>query len=74
VSYDVLSTLDPLDFMSGASCVASDVVALTCADTSTPALGQALFYLVRPRNACPQGQGPLGDASNGTERVGRSCP
>ena len=33
----------------------------------------AFYYLVRARNACPSGQGPLGSGSDGWEREGRSC-
>jgi N-acetylneuraminic acid mutarotase len=74
IGYDVIRSDDPADFMSGAVCIATDVMTVTAADASSPVQGKALFYLVRAETGCPDGQGTLGTDSSGTPRSGRSCP
>jgi len=75
--YDTLRSAIPGDFVSGGACVESDDPSDTSAsDAGVPPRGGIFFYLVRAENACPgaSGIGPLGAASNGVPRQGRSCP
>jgi N-acetylneuraminic acid mutarotase len=74
VSYDVIRSVNPADFVSAASCTASDSPIASATDAQTPALGGRLHYLVRAQNGCPGGVGPLGNASNGTPRTALDCP
>jgi len=74
VTYDVLRSSGPDNFLTGTTCLAdvdaTDTVAL---DAELPASGSAAYYLVRAVNGCP-GEGPLGRGSeNHVPRVGRSC-
>ena len=72
--YDLLRSVNPADFGAGATCVATNTSAASAADPAAPGAGGVFSYLVRARNACPSGQGPLGANSSGTQRTGRSCP
>jgi hypothetical protein len=72
--YDVLRSEAAADFESGAVCIVADGVDQQAADATAPPSGAAIFYLVRAENGCPDGQGPLGTDSEGTPRLGRSCP
>jgi len=75
LSYDTLRSRVADDFVGG-FCVESDDGAGTVAtDSSMLSLGEVFYYLVRAENSCPgaQGIGPLGDASDGTPRTGRTC-
>jgi hypothetical protein len=77
VAYEVLRSTSVSDFVSPAVCLAlADPSQAAAADAQTPALGERFGYLVRAENACPGGvgTGPLGFASTGQERLGRSCP
>ena len=75
VVYDTLRSTSPNDFLAGASCVESnDGADRTAADAATPPLDGAFFYIVRAENACPAGNGPLGNDSSGNPRAGRTCP
>nr|MCU0253129.1 integrin alpha [Acidobacteriota bacterium] len=74
LAYDTLRSGLASDFAGAASCVESDGGDTTSSDTAKPAAGACFFYLVRAQNACPAGQGPLGERSDGTPRAGRSCP
>jgi N-acetylneuraminic acid mutarotase len=74
VVYDAIRSESAADFVSGATCVASDSSSTLSDDPMTPAHNGAFFYLVRAQTGCPNGQGPLGTDSNGTPRVGRDCP
>jgi hypothetical protein len=74
LAYDSIRSSEPFDFISAATCVASDIAILTCTDAEVPVRGQIHFYLVRAQNGCPQGQGPAGSDSNGVSRAARSCP
>jgi hypothetical protein len=56
--------------------VLADPSQAAATDAQAPAPGGLFCYLVRAENACPggAGRGPLGFASTGNERPGRSCP
>jgi hypothetical protein len=72
--YDTLRSGSPADF-NAAVCVESNGGSDTAAqDAATPAPGAFFSYLVRGENACPNGEGPLGNRSNGTPRTGTACP
>jgi len=76
LAYDTLRSA-AADFVSAAVCVESgDGADLTSTDDSIPPPGAAYFFLVRAVNDCPglQRAGSLGAATDGTPRVGRSCP
>ncbi len=75
VLYDLIRSGDPADFVSSAVCVETDDgTDTTAADMAIPGEGAALYYLVRPENSCPAGQGVLGRDSGGTITPGRGCP
>ena len=74
VSYDLLRSSDPGDFVTNATCLPVDPGGLTAADPETPAVGGFFFYLARARNGCPGAVGSLGHGSDGEPRAGRSCP
>ncbi len=75
IRFDVIRSGSAADFVSVASCVESnDGPNTTAVDAAKPASGAAFFYLVRARNACPSGSGPLGERSSGTSRTARTCP
>jgi hypothetical protein len=42
-------------------------------DTGVPAVSSAFFYLVGAVNDCPDGQGPLGVATDGSLRTASAC-
>jgi hypothetical protein len=71
--YDLIRSENPADLVGSAQCVESDDGPnTTAADPARPAPGGCFFYIARAQNAC--GTGPMGLRSNGTPRVGRSCP
>ena len=77
MAYEALRSTSASDFVSAAVCLAlADPSQPAATDAQTPAQGGRFFYLVRGENACPggAGTGPLGFASTGQERPGRSCP
>ncbi len=75
VTYQVIRSADPADFVTAASCLALPDPSLPAATDSTlPAPGQALHYLARAKNDCPSGLGPLGADSAGQPISGRNCP
>ena len=77
MAYEALRSTSASDFVSAAVCLAlADPSQPAATDAQTPAQGGRFFYLVRGENACPGGvgTGPLGFASTGQERPGRSCP
>jgi len=75
VVYDTLRSLSPSDFVTTAACLETDDGTDTQAAThEAPPLGQVLYYLVRAQNNCPAGEGSLGTRSDGTPRIGRTCP
>jgi hypothetical protein len=71
VLYDLLRSPSPDNFSSGTTCVASGISALSASDSTEPASGQVLFYVVRSKNDCG---GNLGSNSKGVPRSGRICP
>jgi titin len=71
--YDTISSVDPSDFVTSASCVESDDGSDTMAvHTTAPPAGTALQFLIRAENPC--GDGSLGERSDGTARSARNCP
>lgn len=73
VQYDVLMSLNPADFVTNASCIATNLTTTTAADEDTSAMapGEVRYYLVRDHNDCGSN---LGTRSDGTPIQGRSCP
>lgn len=72
--FDVLRSDNPPSFMTATVCVATDLAA-TLVDDPVGATPPGLSsYLVRSRNACPNGFSALGYDSNGQPITGRSCP
>jgi hypothetical protein len=75
MTYDVLRSPAPDDFGTLAVCLeTTEGPDTTATDTEDPASGEVFHYLVRARNGCPEGQGPLGVDSSGAPRAGRTCP
>jgi hypothetical protein len=74
VLYDVLRSQTPSDFAGAAVCVMTNGATASATDPGLPPVGGSFFYLVRARNDCPFGLGPLGTRSDGTPREGRTCP
>jgi len=73
--YDTLRSSSAADFVTEATCVETDDGTDTLAiDTDLPGSGEIFSYLIRAENACPYGQGPFGNQSNGSPRTGRQCP
>jgi hypothetical protein len=74
VLYDAIRSDNPADFVTSATCIVADGTSTMSIDAQTPASGRAFSYLIRAQNGCPNGEGSLGAASDGTPRAGRSCP
>ena len=73
--YEVLRSDLSSDFTGPSAICVMGSTSNTFAEDPTDPAGDALFsYLVRATNACPMGEGPLGNASSGLPRPGRSCP
>jgi len=72
--YDVLRSRVASNFQLNTTCIATDTPSNSTIDATAPPVGTAHYYLLRAQDGCPNGQGPLGNASNGTSRTGRSCP
>lgn len=74
-AFDALRSSSAADFVSSATCLLLDPPTTPAvSDAADPAPGAVYFYLVRARNACPNGLGPFGQGTSGTPRVGRTCP
>ena len=76
VTYQVLRSINPLNFMSSTVCLPlaqpSNPIAV---DDDNPTLGGAAFcYLVRAVNDCPDNRAPLGRSSDAAPRWGMDCP
>jgi hypothetical protein len=70
VSYDLIRSDDPTDFVTLGTCIANTVANLAV-DSEPQTSGELFHYLVRGRGAvCP---GSLGDDSLGAERAGVIC-
>ncbi|HEX4824754.1 MAG TPA: FG-GAP-like repeat-containing protein [Candidatus Polarisedimenticolaceae bacterium] len=75
LSYDLLRSGLAADFSTG--CIVSGVQSPSATDTFVPPLSSPVsYYLSRARNACPNGigSGTLGTMSDGTPRMGSTCP
>ena len=70
--YDVLRSQSAADFVTGATCVGTDLTVTTATDNDLTPMnpGEVRFYLIRDHNACGSN---MGTASDGTPRQGRSC-
>lgn len=75
IVYDAIRSVNKADFAASASCLPpTGAGVMTTSEFSDPGTGGAFYYLIRATNACPAGDGPLGSQSDGTPRVGRTCP
>ena len=75
VRFDTLRSADPGDFTTAGTCLESDDSADTLSlDGSTPPPDSAWYYLIRVENGCPAATGEMGTSSDGSPRVGASCP
>jgi hypothetical protein len=74
VRYDLLRSPTPADFVGPATCLEWDEIDTGGEDPEVPGAGQLAGYLVRVENDCPGMPGSLGSASDGTPRLGASCP
>jgi len=74
--YDSLRSPAPDDFGAVAFCVESDDGSDTTAtENATPGANTVRYILIRAEDACPVGEGSLGQDSDGMPRpAGRSCP
>jgi hypothetical protein len=72
--FDILRSDNPPNFLAGTSCVATDVSGTLFNDPNGASIPGLSSYLIRARNACPNGVGVLGYDSNGQPIPGRSCP
>jgi len=75
LAYDLLAS-DTTDFVAGAVCVESNEFNMTASFAAKPLPGFIIYFLPRGSNDCPlpTGEGPLGFASSGAPRPGRTCP
>jgi hypothetical protein len=71
LAYDTLRTESATSF-GAASCLESGETDLIASDPEVPPSSAVYHYLVRPENGC--GEGSLGEASDGAERAGSTCP
>jgi hypothetical protein len=75
ILYDTVRSANPSNFVGAGFCVeTNNGPNTTAADPVPPAIGSRFYYLIRGENACPSGQGSLGNQSNGTPRTARTCP
>jgi hypothetical protein len=73
--YDTIYSLAASNFTPGnGACRESDGDDTATNVSTSPAVGQTWYFLVRADNACPGVGGPLGNRSNGTPRTGLPCP
>jgi hypothetical protein len=73
IQYDVIRSSNAGEFFSTAVCVESDDgTNRTALDVGVPAPWRIYYYLIRPQNAC--GEGDLGLVSGGAARTAISCP
>ena len=73
VRYDYLRSEIAWDF-SSVNCIEANGDAAGGPDPDIPVPGAVFFYLVRARNGCPDGLGPLGSGSDGVPRAATGCP
>ena len=74
VRYDVIRSTSPSSFVTGATCVGTNLTATQVSDATLPAAGAVLFYLVRTENSCLVGGSNAGADSAGTPHQARTCP
>jgi hypothetical protein len=72
--YDTISAVRPDGFVDGICVESDDGTDTEALSRETPLPGEALYFLVRAENDCPDGQGSLGIGPDGGERPGRDCP
>jgi hypothetical protein len=70
LTYDVLRSTNPIDFLVSGTCFARGTPSTSVTDTDVPPLGTVLYYSVRATNVCYTGVGSLGTDSAGFERAG----
>ena len=70
--YDVLRGAELPVSSAARTCLATGIPDLAFIDEGTPAPGSGLWYLVRARSSC--GNGDYGSASDGTPRNVQGCP
>ncbi len=71
VVYDTLRSTVSSDFTTPATCVETDELDRITSDSTTPAQGGILYYLVRIENECPDGN--MAADSAGNPRTGLVC-
>lgn len=75
LQYEVIRSETPVDFVSASICLPNpNPTTAGVPDSTNPVAGRAFFYLVRGKNACPSGVGPLGQSSAGVPHAGMTCP
>ena len=76
VVYDTISSGNPADFVTLATCVETNGANTTSTHATSPASRRAIDFLIRAENACPGalGQGSLGTSSAGVPRTALLCP
>src|SRR6185436_12599721 len=72
-NFDLIRATGPHGFETG-TCVPVEPTLTTATDSLDPDAGAGFFYLVRARNSCPSGLGPLGYSSAGTPHTAPACP
>ncbi len=74
VQYELIRSSVPWEFLAGTTCIgATDPTQPMRNDPDLPDTGELFHYLVRARNACADGEGPLGTDSSGVPHFG-ACP
>jgi hypothetical protein len=73
VLYEMIRSDEAADFWTNPRCFA-ETAGTTSLDPQVPDPGAVYFYLVRGKNDCPGGLGPMGQSSSGVPRVSPSCP
>lgn len=76
VTYDVLRSINPANFITSTECVSWGSSALVVQDATDPVEGGLFCYVVRAVNDCPatMDEGDVGRDSNNLPRTGSSCP
>jgi hypothetical protein len=72
--FDILRSDNPPDFTTGTTCVATNITGTLFDDPAGASIPGLSSYLIRARNACPNGLGVLGYDSNAQPIPGMTCP
>ena len=72
LSYERVQSVDPANFVDGATCSAQEDTFCAAPVEETPNPGETFFILMRGSNVC--GTGTLGADSFGAIRLGIPCP